>query len=174
MNILNQIMNPIFALITLDILTRQIDSLLLNPNIGLKIPIVARAAMSLTFNLFRLKVSSRFTKGLPFGMGTIANFAIRISGLQIALGSLPIFFDPRNYEVPGGDPGLGLDRTAAQAPGIPILQYGTTGAFNVGDFVRVIAGSDAGRTGSIQGINGNVITVSGINNVFTPDNLTRV
>ena len=119
-------MGPVFNILMLDILSRQLNNVLLNPSIGLKVPIVARAAMSLTFNLLRLKISTRFTKGLPYGIGTIANFALKISALQIALDSLPIFFNPANYATPKGDADFGVGNAVATTQPSPALPFGNS------------------------------------------------
>lgn len=167
MGLISKFMNPIFSFIALDLLDRQLNTMLLSPNFAVKIPVVARAAMSLTFTLFRLKISERFTKGLPFGMGSIANFALRLSGLQIALSNIGVFFDPKNYEIPRGSAGTaGGFVEQAQLPSFePSSQLG------VGDYACVTSGVDAGRCGTITSINPYVL--SGISNVFREGEITR-
>lgn len=178
MSLLNRIMNPVFALIALDAVDRQLNSsILANPQLGFKLPLAAREAMSLTFTLFRLKISSRFTKGLPFGIGTIANFAIRISGLQLALSRIGIFFDPANYapvQSPLTAPGLPGGPTGyyPPLPGGQFQQYALTSqAFNLGDYVCVTTGIDSGKCGSIQTLD--PITISGVFNSFQPSEVRR-
>ena len=179
MSVINKIMGPIFALVSLDMVDRSINTALLSPSFGLKIPIVAREAMSLTFTLLRLKISGRFTKGLPFGMGSIANFAIRLSGLQLALSKIGIFFDPANYAMPQQPLDYPQQTSFAPQTALPVQTYaygGTTSGsmFNIGDFVEVTSGVDTGRQGSILAFNGSQYTVSGIQNVFTSSEIRRV
>lgn len=173
MGLIGKFMNPIFSFIALDLLDRQLNTMLLSPNFALKIPVVARAAMSLTFTLFRLKISERFTKGLPFGMGSIANFALRLSGLQIALSNIGVFFDPKNYEVPGGGGGgwgLGMPPSA----GIPIQSILPSAGYQVGDYVCVSVGADAGKCGTITSIQSDGdLVISGIINEFPPSLVVR-
>ena len=170
MSIITRAMNPIFSLLALDIITRQVDQTLLTGTFGLKIPVAARAAISLGFNLFRLKISARFTKGLPFGLSTFANLATRLSALQIALQSLPIFFNPKNYLIPGTREG------DAFGIGLPQQDMLMSTGFNIGDFVEVIVGADSGHKGSITGIadDGIHYFVSGTSNQFLVNEIRRI
>ena len=174
MSFLNKLIKPVFSLLMLDTINRMLPTL----TSRLPLPVVAQRSIDLTFTLFRLKIAGRFTKGLPYGIGTIANMANKISALQIAFTALPDFFNPENYLMPAGQaPGVTAPAMAPIVGGG--LQYFsqpslTTTAFNIGDFVEVTAGVDSGRQGSITDFNGSLYTVSGIQNAFTSSEIRRV
>ena len=178
MSFLNKLIKPVFSLLMLDTINRMLPTL----TSRLPLPVVAQRSIDLTFTLFRLKIAGRFTKGLPYGIGTIANMANKISALQIAFTALPDFFNPANYLMPAS-------ATNGEAPAFapamaPIVEGGVqyysqssllgTTAFNIGDFVEVIAGVDSGRQGSITAFNGSLYTISGIQNAFTSSEIRRV
>ena len=176
MGMISRIIGPVFNIFALDIASRQIQDLTTSGTLQGKIPRAGLAAISLSFNLARLKLSTYFTKGLPFGISTFANLAVKLSALQIGLQSLPVFFDPTAYSVsgapsaPGGVPAVSYQ--PPQVGYIPYSQSALTG-FGIGDYVCVISGSDADRCGNIESMIGSNYVLSGISNQFDAGNLRR-
>ena len=177
MNFINRLIKPIFSLLMLDAVNRMLPTL----TSRLPLPVAGQRAIDLTFTLLRLKIAGRFTKGLPYGIGTIANMANKISAIQIAFTAIPDFFNPDNYLMPASTaPNVGVAPVLAPiigGGGVALYGYGsgsTTTAFNIGDFVEVTAGVDSGRQGSITSFNGSLYVVSGIQNAFTSSEIRRV
>ena len=166
-----KIMQPMFGIIALDAVTRSLQTTFANPTLALSIPRAGTSAITLTFNLLRLKMTAGFAKGLPFGMGSFANFATRLSALQIALAELPVFLDPANYAIRTTPLFPGQTTTATAPAGY--VQLSTNGTLNIGDTVVISGSVDAGRTGVIESFDGRYYRVSGIANVFEAYQLTR-
>ena len=167
-----------FGIIALDAVTRSLQQTFANPTLALSIPRAGTAAITLTFNLLRLKMTSMFAKGLPFGLGTFANFATRLSALQIALAELPVFLDPQNYAIRTTPLFPGQTDLSLPSPVNPVTQAPRGGyqqaGYDIGTQVVISGSVDAGRVGTITSYDGNYYTVSGVANVFEPYQLQRI
>lgn len=177
MTFINKMIKPIFGLLMLDSINRMLPNL----TSKLPLPVAAQRSIDLTFTLFRLKIAGQFTKGLPYGIGAIAGLANKLSAIQIAFSYIPDFFNPDNYQMPGAQtwqiqPAPGVAPAMSPIIGGGLQAYALVGstAFNIGDFVEVTAGVDAGRQGSITSFNGSLYVVSGIQNAFTSSEIRRV